>query len=40
MELLFELWDKIYETYNSFKTKRKLYKVLPISFRIKYPKNW
>jgi hypothetical protein len=39
MELPFELWDKIYETCDSFKSKRKLYEALPISFRVKYPKK-
>jgi hypothetical protein len=39
MELPLELWDKIYETCNSFKTKRNLYEALPISFRVKYPKK-
>jgi hypothetical protein len=39
MELPFELWDKIYEKCDSFKTKRNLYEALPISFRVKYPKK-
>jgi hypothetical protein len=39
MELPFEIWDKIYETCDSFKSKRKLYEALPISFRVKYPKK-
>ena len=39
MELPFELWDKIYETCESFQSRRKLYEALPNSFRIKYPKK-
>jgi len=40
MELPFELWDKIYEKCDLFKSRRKLYKALPISFRLKYPKTF
>ena len=40
MELPFELWDKIYEKCDSFKTKRKLYQALPASYRAQYPKTF
>jgi len=39
MELPFELWDKIYETCNTFKEKRKLYEALPTIYRAQYPKK-
>ena len=40
MELPFELWDKIYETCNTFKEKRKLYEALPTIYRAQYPKKF
>jgi len=40
MELPFELWDKIYETCNTFKSRRKLYEALPASYRAQYPKTF
>ena len=38
MELPFELWDRIYEKCDSFKSKRKLYEALPAIYRAQYPK--
>jgi len=40
MELPFELWDKIYEKCDSFKSRRKLYEALPASYRAQYPKTF
>jgi len=40
MELPFELWDKIYEKCDSFKTKRNLYEALSASYRAQYPKTF
>ena len=40
MELPFELWNKIYEKCDSFRSKRKLYQALPASYRAQYPKTF
>lgn len=40
MELPFELWDKIYEKCDLFKSRRKLYEALPTSYRAQYPKTF
>ena len=38
MELPFDMWNRIFEQCDSFKTKRKLYDSLPQCFKIQYPK--
>ena len=40
MELPFELWNRIYEKCDSFKSRRKLYEALPASYRAQYPKTF
>jgi hypothetical protein len=40
MYLPFELWNKIYEKCESFKSRRKLYEALPTSYRVQYPKTF